>query len=316
MPGEIEVSFVPMADLNENPISFNPKEVKRLDEVFNGYTYFKSDDVLVAKVTPCFENGKAGLSENLKNGVGFGSSEFYVLRPSNLILPKYLYYIVSGDKFKEYGIPKMTGTGGLRRVPKDVVSHYQIPVPPLSIQEEIVGEVEGYQKIIDGAKAVVANYKPKIDIDPDWEMVELQEVCNVTSGGTPDRKNSAYWNGDIPYVKTGEIFFNRINHAEEFITKEGLNNSSTRLISPGTILMAMYGQGVTRGRVAILEIEADINQAVAAISCSEKLDNRFLFYQLMGLYEHLRMISDARGGNQSNKQSECKTYQRIKDCCS
>ncbi|HZH69048.1 MAG TPA: restriction endonuclease subunit S, partial [Flavobacteriaceae bacterium] len=158
----------------------------------------------------------------------------------------------------------------------------------------------GYQKIIEGAKAVVVNYKPKIDIDPDWEIVELQEVCSVTSGGTPDRKNSSYWNGDIPYVKTGEIFFNRIKHAEEFITEEGLINSSTRLISPGTILMAMYGQGVTRGRVAILEIEAAINQAVAAISCSEKIDNEFLFYQLMGLYKHLRMISDARGGNQSN----------------
>ncbi|MCB9344213.1 MAG: N-6 DNA methylase [Lewinellaceae bacterium] len=180
------------------------------------------------------------------------------------------------------------------------IGQIKIPLPPLSIQEEIVAEIEGYQKIIDGAKAVVANYKPKIDIDPDWEMVELQEVCSVTSGGTPDRKNSSYWNGDIPYVKTGEIFFNRIEHAEEFITEDGLNNSSARLINPGTILMAMYGQGVTRGRVAILEIEAAINQAVAAISCSDKIDNVFLFYQLMGLYEHLRTISDARGGNQSN----------------
>lgn len=186
------------------------------------------------------------------------------------------------------------------QITRQGLSPFKIPLPPLSIQEEIVAEIEGYQKIIDGAKAVVANYKPKIDIDPDWDKVELQEVCSVTSGGTPDRKNSSYWNGDIPYVKTGEIFFNRINHTEEFTTEEGLNNSSTRLISPGTILMAMYGQGVTRGRVAILEIEAAINQAVAAISCSEKIDNVFLFYQLMGLYEHLRMISDARGGNQSN----------------
>lgn len=186
------------------------------------------------------------------------------------------------------------------QITRQGLSPFKIPLPPLSIQEEIVAEIEGYQKIIDGAKAVVANYKPNIDIDPDWEIVELEEVCNVTSGGTPDRKNSEYWNGDIPYIKTGEIFFNRINHAEEFITEEGLKNSSTRLISPGTILMAMYGQGVTRGRVAILEIEAAINQAVAAISCRERMNNFFLFYQLMGLYEHLRRISDSRGGNQSN----------------
>jgi type I restriction enzyme M protein len=209
----------------------------------------------------------------------------------------FLYHLL---KYKQGDFYKLQKGGAQPHVYGKDFGQIQIPLPPISIQQAIVAEIEGYQKIIDGAKAVVSNYKPKIDINPDWEMVELQEVCSVTSGGTPDRKNASYWNGDIPYVKTGEIFFNRIKHAEEFITEEGLNNSSARLISPGTILMAMYGQGVTRGRVAILEIEAAINQAVAAISCSEKLDNVFLFYQLMGLYEHLRMISDARGGNQSN----------------
>lgn len=132
-------------------------------------------------------------------------------------------------------------------------------------------------------------------------MVELGNICDVTSGGTPDRKNESYWNGNIPYVKTGQIYFNRIKEADEFITKEGLKNSSARLISPGTILMAMYGQGVTRARVAILEIKAAINQAVAAISSKdESLSLEFLYYQLQGLYEYLRKISDARGGNQSN----------------
>lgn len=219
------------------------------------------------------------------------SSAMKILKAKDNANITFLYYLMQNIEFdssdhKRYWISQY--------------SKLEIPLPPLSIQEQIVAELEGYQKIIDGAKAIVANYKPKIDIDPDWEIVELEEVCSVTSGGTPNRKNSEYWNGDIPYIKTGEIFFNRINHAEEFITEEGLNNSSTRLISPGTVLMAMYGQGVTRGRVAILEIEAAINQAVAAISCSERMDNIFLFYQLIGLYEHLRRISDARGGNQSN----------------
>lgn len=186
LPEDTEVSFVPMADLNENQISFEPKEIKRLKEVFNGYTYFQDDDVLMAKVTPCFENGKAGLAKNLKNAIGFGSSEFYVLRASEAILPRFLYYLVSGTLFKEYGVPKMTGTGGLRRVPKDVIANFQIPLPPLSIQEEIVAEIEGYQKVIDGAKAIVANYKPKIDIDPDWEMVELGEIFDkITTSVLP-----------------------------------------------------------------------------------------------------------------------------------
>lgn len=302
---DLEVSFLPMADLNENQINFEAKQSKILGEVFSGYTYFQDNDVLIAKVTPCFENGKAGIAKNLINGIGFGSSEFYVLRTNDKIKSDYLYRVLSTEKFKAFATPKMTGTGGLRRVPKNVLAEFQIPLPPLAIQEEIVAEIEGYQKIIDGAKAVLKHYKPKIDIDPDWEMVELGEVCEIKSGGTPDRGNNDYWNGNIPYIKTGQIFFNKIYEADEFITEEGLNNSSTRLIPSGTILMAMYGQGVTRGRVAVLEIEAAINQAVAAILIKkDKIVNQFLYYQLQGLYEYLREISDARGGNQSNLNSK------------
>lgn len=207
----------------------------------------------------------------------------------------------------------ISGTTSVAAIYQKQYLSIQIPLPPLSIQQEIIAEIEGYQKIIDGAKAVVENYKPKIDIDPEWEMVELQEVCNVTSGGTPDRNINGYWNGTIPYIKTGEIFFNRITKAEEFITEAGLKNSSTRLIAPGTILMAMYGQGVTRGRVAILEFEAAINQAVAAISKkNDEINLEFLFYQLQGMYKYLRMISDARGGNQSNLNA--KLIKELKIC--
>ena len=204
LPASTVVSFVPMADLNENQVSFKPKETRKLEEVFKGYTYFQDNDVLVAKVTPCFENGKAGLARNLKNGIGFGSSEFYVLRHSDQILPKFLYYLVGGDFFREYGIPKMTGTGGLRRVPRDVVSDFQIPLPPLSVQEEIVAEIEGYQKIIDGARAVVANYKPKIDIDPNWEMVELGEEIDFVSGLTLSIPECEDLNG-TPIISMKEV---------------------------------------------------------------------------------------------------------------
>lgn len=218
LPGDMEVSFVPMADLNENQISFKPKEIKRLHEVFQGYTYFENEDVLLAKVTPCFENGKAGLAESLKNGIGFGSSEFYVLRPSDMILPKYLYYLISENKFKEYGIPKMTGTGGLRRVPKDVISSYQIPLPPLSIQEELVAEIEGYQKIIDGAKAVVANYKPKIDIDPDWEMAELGGLAKNLDGKRVPITKADRDEGKYPYYGASGI----VDYVADFIFDEDL----------------------------------------------------------------------------------------------
>jgi len=182
------------------------------------------------------------------------------------------------------------------------ISEIEIPLPPIEVQQKIVAEIEQYQKVIDGAKLIVDNYKPKININLEWQTSKLGDICEVRSGGTPSRDNPEYWDGEIPWVKTGQINFNYINKAEEFITVQGLENSSTRMIPKGTILMAMYGQGITRGRVAILNIDASINQACAAIEIRNPtiLNRDFLYYYLVGMYNYLREISYARGGNQSN----------------
>ncbi len=181
--GDLLVSFVPMADINENEVFFTPKEIKKLADVRTGYTYFRDNDVLLAKVTPCFENGKAGIAKRLINGIGFGSSEFYVFRSSERVLPMWIYLNLVTDKFKEEGQAQMSGTSGLQRVPKEFISSYQIPLPTLVIQKQIVAEIECYQKIIDGAKQIVNNYKPNIKINPDWELVELGEVCDDFKNG-------------------------------------------------------------------------------------------------------------------------------------
>ena len=174
---ETRVSFVPMADLNEHRISFHPRDERRLSEVSASYTYFEDNDVLLAKVTPCFENGKAGIARGLLNGIGFGSSEFYVLRSNGQVLPEWVYFCVMHPLFRDAAIAQMTGTGGLQRVPRDYVENFQIPLPPLDVQKEIVAEIEGYQKVINGARAVLDHYRPHIPIHPDWPMVAIGEVC-------------------------------------------------------------------------------------------------------------------------------------------
>ncbi|TRX32979.1 N-6 DNA methylase [Flavobacterium sp. ZT3R18] len=157
-----EVSFVPMADLNENQIDFVANQVKPLSEVYKGYTYFKEDDVLLAKVTPCFENGKAGVAKNLINGIGFGSSEYYVLRPNDKILSTWIYLNVITDSFRERGKLNMTGTGGLQRVPTDYVKSYQIPVPSIEIQQQIVSLIEKEQALVNSSKELIEIYEQKI----------------------------------------------------------------------------------------------------------------------------------------------------------
>lgn len=132
------------------------------------------------------------------------------------------------------------------------------------------------------------------------KLVCLGDIAEIYSGGTPSRVNPTYWNGDIPWVKTTQIqncLITRCN-IDEWITKEGLNRSSAKVVPKGTILMAMYGQGKTRGQVAILGLDAAINQACAAIQVDENVYCGFVFQQLLFLYDHVRSLSNT--GSQEN----------------
>lgn len=129
----------------------------------------------------------------------------------------------------------------------------------------------------------------------------LGERAKTTSGSTPSRSDKRYWlPAEIPWVKTGEVAFAPITHTEEFISHRALAECSLTLLPPQTILIAMYGQGKTRGQSAILEIEATTNQACFAILPNDTWDAEFLFHWFMASYEDLRGLSDGRGGNQAN----------------
>jgi type I restriction enzyme M protein len=161
-PTDMEVSFVPMADINENLMSFKPKQFKPLHEVIKSYTYFRNNDILLARVTPCFENGKAGIASNLKNSIGFGSSEYTVLRCKERVLPTWIYIWITTDSFRGSGKLRMTGTGGLQRVPNDFISTYKIPVPDLKTQENFIAQIHIEQGFIESNKKLIEIYEQRI----------------------------------------------------------------------------------------------------------------------------------------------------------
>lgn len=128
-----------------------------------------------------------------------------------------------------------------------------------------------------------------------WVSDSLGNIFETTSGGTPSRSEKAYWNGDVPWITTSLVDFRIVTNAEEFITAEGLKNSSAKLLPKGTVLMAMYGQGKTRGQVALLGIKAATNQACAAILPRKGIDSYFVFLNLAGRYEEIREMSNSGG---------------------
>ncbi|TCO46430.1 type I restriction enzyme S subunit [Actinocrispum wychmicini] len=135
-----------------------------------------------------------------------------------------------------------------------------------------------------------------------WPVVPLGELARVYSGGTPSRGVPTYWGGGIPWVTTAEIDAGFIASARETITEAGLKASAARIAPPGTLLLAMYGQGKTRGKAALLRIPAAMNQACAAIEVGSRLDGRYLLYYLASRYDEIRSMSNA--GSQENLSGE------------
>lgn len=129
----------------------------------------------------------------------------------------------------------------------------------------------------------------------EWCTDSLGSTFETTSGGTPDRSRKEYWNGKIPWITTSLVDFNVIYRSDEFISEKGLENSSAKMFPKGTILIAMYGQGKTRGKVAMLGIEAASNQACAAILPKRGIVSAFVFLHLGNRYDEMRELSNSGG---------------------
>ena len=236
--------------------------------------------------------------------------------------PLYLYYYANTELFINQLWSKAVATT-ISIVNKSKMESNNVPLPPLAEQSRIVARIESLFAKLDEAKAKIQEVLDGADLRraailhqaftgkltekwrkeknisiADWKEKTLKDCCRIGSGGTPSRKNPAFYRGDIPWVKTGEINWNELYDTEEHISKEAIDNSSAKLYREGAVLVAMYGMGATRGRAAILRTNATTNQAVCALETKENLLNQFLFYYFMNNYWKIR--EKAVGGNQLN----------------
>ena len=149
---DLEVSFIPMDAVDEGQGEIVSPEIRKIKDVRKGYTYFKEGDVIFAKITPCMENGKCAIAKNLVNKLGFGSTEFHVIRPLNSVLSEWIWFYLRQQHIREEATKYFTGSVGQQRVPKEFLENLLLPLPPLPEQKRIVARIEALFSKIDEIK--------------------------------------------------------------------------------------------------------------------------------------------------------------------
>lgn len=204
-----EVCFLPMEAVETNgQVNFENKRIIKL--VKNGFTSFIRNDVLVAKITPCFENGKGALLNKMPTVLGFGSTEFHVLRAKNNIAPRFLYYITKSHGFMVLGEALMIGSAGQKRVPTDFVQNFNVALPSNNEQENIIAFLDQKTAQIDQAIAIK---EQQIALLNERKQIVIQQA--VTKGLDPNVKmkdSGVEWIGEIP--EHWGVFANRAIFSE------------------------------------------------------------------------------------------------------
>lgn len=222
---------------------------------------------------------------------------------SEVIDLDYLFYATQNYKFEGSGtsIPQLT-------VP--ILKKYKFPLPEMSHQKAIAVKFEKLDQLISLRKQQLAKLDELVKArfvemfgvvhnSVLYPYVPVKSFTSVVSGGTPNRNVSEFWNnGSIRWVKTTELQNNVICNTDEKITQAGLDNSSAKIIPPNTVLIAMYGQGKTRGMTGYTSIECATNQACACILPCEQFNQNYLWRYMILSYDKLRDM--AKGGNQPN----------------
>ncbi|MFU8773392.1 MAG: restriction endonuclease subunit S, partial [Anaerolineales bacterium] len=229
-------------------------------------------------------------------------------------LPRFVYSLFQNIEWKKHneagGVPSLSKTNIEKiavLVPKRVNEQQKIADCLSSLDVLIAAQTEKIDALKTHKKGLMQQLFPRDgETVPrlrfpefrgagEWEVKVLKDIARISSGGTPNRAEPAYWGGSVPWITTSLIDFNKIDSAEEFITTEGLNNSSAKLFPAQTLLMAMYGQGKTRGKVALLGIDATTNQACAAVMFNDEVNTNFAFQNLASRYDEIRKLSNEGG---------------------
>lgn len=194
LSADLEVSFYPMEAVGFGELYEG--QVRLLGDVSSGFTYFRNDDLLIAKITPSFENGKGALATGLCNGIGFGTTELHVIRPTSELNKEFLFYLTYSHEFRHPGEGMMDGTAGQKRIPNDFLFDYRVAIPPLPEQTAIAAYLDRKTAQID---AVIDKKERLIELLREERTAVISHA--VTKGLNPDapmKDSGVVWLGEVP----------------------------------------------------------------------------------------------------------------------
>ena len=215
-----------------------------------------------------------------------GADGTKILKPKKEIInPRYFYYMLKSLPIKNLGYSRHFKE----------LKRFSIPEIDLEEQKKLVDECDVYQKVIEGCIQIIENYKPKIDVNANWETVKLNDIATIQSGGTPSKSDNSYWeNGKIPWVGSTVCKDDYVNETSKFITEKGLKNSSSKIFKKGTTLIALVG--ATIGKTGFLTFDCATNQNIAGLYPKDKnkIDNLYLFYVCQTLFSKFYAIGEGK----------------------
>ncbi len=268
------VTFVPMPAVDADAGAINAPLSRAFADVRKGFTAFANEDVIVAKITPCFENGKAALCRGLTNGLGFGSTEFHVLRCTDAVIPEYIYHFVRQESFRRDGEANMTGSVGQKRVPADWLKAVEIPLAPLAEQRRIVAKVEEVLARVNAARQrlaklpallkrfrqsvlaaacsgrLTAEWREKHEHAEEWPSVKLGAIGEVCGGITKNATRTSLPR-QVSYLRVANVYQNRLELGE--VLKIGVTDAEFKrtVLKTGDLLFVEGNGSVDQiGRVA------------------------------------------------------------------
>jgi type I restriction enzyme, S subunit len=289
------------------------KHIKKVSEVQKGYTNFQDDDVLFAKITPCMENGKCSIAKNLKNNIGFGSTEFHVLRTSHLVIPEWIFYYLRQEKIRQKAERNMTGSAGQKRVPTRFLADLRIPLPPLEEQKriaQIVGKCDLLRRTRRYTQQLSDTYLQSVFLemfgDPlsnpyGWSQLTVEDISTKITDGehaTPERTTEGIKLLSARNIQNGYIDFNTgLDYIPDYEYQRIRKRCNPET---GDILMSCSG---SIGRVTTVELNEPFSmvRSVALIKpLRKKIKSKYLEHWLRSNFSQQLINKTAHQSSQAN----------------